>query len=121
MLNVYRASAGSGKTFKLTYEYIKMLLGRRKETDEGYQFYKNYNNKKEEYMENLFVTIRGEILSFFLQMQHMTFKDILDIILVSFVFYLAVKRIQNMISLSKKYLNLKVLIQIILIFIITNF
>ena len=44
MLNVYRASAGSGKTFKLTYEYIKMLLGRRKETDEGYQFYKNYNN-----------------------------------------------------------------------------
>ena len=41
MLNVYRASAGSGKTFKLTYEYIKMLLGRRKETDEGYQFYKN--------------------------------------------------------------------------------
>lgn len=52
MLNVYRASAGSGKTYRLTYEYIKMLLGRR---DYGcpadgdvaassYKFYDNYNN-----------------------------------------------------------------------------
>ena len=26
MLNVYRASAGSGKTYQLTLEYIKLLL-----------------------------------------------------------------------------------------------
>ena len=29
MLNIYKASAGSGKTFNLAYEYIKLLLGRR--------------------------------------------------------------------------------------------
>ena len=44
MLNVYKASAGSGKTYRLAYEYIKMLLGRRNESDEYYQFYKNYSN-----------------------------------------------------------------------------
>ena len=27
MLTVYKASAGSGKTFTLAYEYIKILLG----------------------------------------------------------------------------------------------
>lgn len=53
MLNVYRASAGSGKTYRLTYEYIKMLLGRC-ETDSStyvggkpvktYKFYDNYTN-----------------------------------------------------------------------------
>ena len=26
MLHVYRASAGSGKTYKLTLEYLKLLL-----------------------------------------------------------------------------------------------
>lgn len=31
MLTVYKASAGSGKTYTLTYEYIKLLLGYRKE------------------------------------------------------------------------------------------
>ncbi len=44
MLKVYRASAGSGKTYRLTYEYIKMLLGRRNEDDEYYSFYRSYNN-----------------------------------------------------------------------------
>lgn len=33
MLTVYKASAGSGKTYRLTYEYIKMLLGYK--TDDG--------------------------------------------------------------------------------------
>ena len=27
MLHIYKASAGSGKTFTLAYEYIKLLLG----------------------------------------------------------------------------------------------
>lgn len=31
MLTVYKASAGSGKTFTLTYEYIKLLLGEKNE------------------------------------------------------------------------------------------
>ena len=31
MLTVYKASAGSGKTFTLTYEYIKLLLGKKDE------------------------------------------------------------------------------------------
>lgn len=44
MLKVYRASAGSGKTYRLTYEYIKMLLGRRNEHDSYYTFYRSYNN-----------------------------------------------------------------------------
>ena len=29
MINVIKASAGSGKTFRLTYEYIKLLLGNK--------------------------------------------------------------------------------------------
>ena len=31
MLHIYRASAGSGKTYTLTFEYIKLLLGYRNE------------------------------------------------------------------------------------------
>ncbi|MDE6810509.1 MAG: UvrD-helicase domain-containing protein, partial [Muribaculaceae bacterium] len=31
MLTIYKASAGSGKTFTLTLEYIKMLLGSKNE------------------------------------------------------------------------------------------
>ncbi len=31
MLTIYKASAGSGKTYTLTLEYIKLLLGRKKE------------------------------------------------------------------------------------------
>lgn len=51
MLNVYKASAGSGKTFRLAYEYIKALLGRRISSDNAtsnaeaqYRFYDNYSN-----------------------------------------------------------------------------
>lgn len=44
MLNVYKASAGSGKTYRLAYEYIKMLLGRRSNSGPHYQFYNSYNN-----------------------------------------------------------------------------
>ncbi|MCH5318884.1 MAG: UvrD-helicase domain-containing protein [Paramuribaculum sp.] len=33
MISVYRASAGSGKTYKLAYEYIRLLLGQK--DDEG--------------------------------------------------------------------------------------
>ncbi len=39
MLHVYKASAGSGKTFTLTLEYIKLLLGYRNEQG-GYSLYK---------------------------------------------------------------------------------
>ena len=31
MINIYKASAGSGKTFTLAREYIKLLLGRKDE------------------------------------------------------------------------------------------
>ncbi len=43
MLDIYKASAGSGKTYTLTLEYIKMLLGKRDE-DGRYQFYKNISS-----------------------------------------------------------------------------
>ena len=36
MLNIYKASAGSGKTYTLAYEYIKMLLGQRLPGRKGY-------------------------------------------------------------------------------------
>lgn len=35
MLSVYKASAGSGKTFTLAYEFIKMLLGRSLQEEPG--------------------------------------------------------------------------------------
>lgn len=44
MLNVYKASAGSGKTFTLAYEYIKLLLGRYNKERGNYVFYDNYHN-----------------------------------------------------------------------------
>lgn len=44
MLNLYKASAGSGKTFRLTFEYIKMLLGYKKQGADNYSFYNNYKN-----------------------------------------------------------------------------
>lgn len=31
MLTIHKASAGSGKTYTLTYTYIKMLLGKKSE------------------------------------------------------------------------------------------
>lgn len=43
MLDIYRASAGSGKTYRLTLEYVKMLLGRRDESGQ-YRFYKDVRN-----------------------------------------------------------------------------
>lgn len=36
MLTIYKASAGSGKTYTLAYEYIKMLLGTRPEGSDRY-------------------------------------------------------------------------------------
>ena len=43
MLDIYKASAGSGKTYTLTLEYIKMLLGKRDENGR-YQFYNNISS-----------------------------------------------------------------------------
>lgn len=43
MLNVYKASAGSGKTFTLAYEYIKLLLGYK---DESGTFRLNISEKE---------------------------------------------------------------------------
>ena len=43
MLNVYKASAGSGKTFTLAYEYIKLLLGYK---DESGTFRLNFYEKE---------------------------------------------------------------------------
>lgn len=37
MLTIYKASAGSGKTFTLTLEYIKMLLGRKNNSTGNYE------------------------------------------------------------------------------------
>lgn len=36
MLSIYKASAGSGKTYTLAYEFIKMLLGRKREGSSEY-------------------------------------------------------------------------------------
>ena len=43
MLNVYRASAGSGKTFRLTLEYIKLLLA---PPDEGEKLFQDERNRR---------------------------------------------------------------------------
>ncbi len=37
MIDIYKASAGSGKTFTLAYEYIKMLLGRKIQGESRYR------------------------------------------------------------------------------------
>lgn len=37
MLSIYKASAGSGKTYTLAYQYIKMLLGRQQERAGDYR------------------------------------------------------------------------------------
>lgn len=44
MLSIYKASAGSGKTFTLAYEYIKMLLGVKDESG----IYHLYSGKRHE-------------------------------------------------------------------------
>lgn len=41
MINIYRASAGSGKTYTLAYQYIKMLLGRQQENAGDYRLARN--------------------------------------------------------------------------------
>ncbi len=41
MLSIYKASAGSGKTFTLAYEYIKLLLGAKNSTDGTYRLIKS--------------------------------------------------------------------------------
>lgn len=46
-------------------------------------------------MENLFQTIKNSVSDFFLQMQYLTPKDIIDIIFVAFVIYLAVRFIRD--------------------------
>lgn len=45
MLSIYKASAGSGKTFTLAYEYIKLLLGYKVEGTETYRLYKKTANR----------------------------------------------------------------------------
>lgn len=37
MLTIYKASAGSGKTYTLAYEYVKLLLGVKMQTDGSYR------------------------------------------------------------------------------------
>lgn len=41
MLSIYKASAGSGKTFTLTYEYIRMLLGVKNQDTGRYSLNRN--------------------------------------------------------------------------------
>lgn len=43
MINIYKASAGSGKTFTLAREYIKLLLGRKNE-DGSYRLNRGVRN-----------------------------------------------------------------------------
>lgn len=43
MLSIYKASAGSGKTYRLTYEYIVMLLG-QKDDNSRYSLYTSGRN-----------------------------------------------------------------------------
>ena len=57
MLTVYKASAGSGKTYTLTYEYIKFLLG-YKDPDTG--IYHLRTNPKEEHQSILAVTFTNK-------------------------------------------------------------
>lgn len=45
MLTIYKASAGSGKTFTLAYEYIKNLLGKKIEGSDRYKLRSGYGDK----------------------------------------------------------------------------
>ncbi len=45
MLQIYRASAGSGKTFTLAYEYIKMLLGVKNPETGQYELNRTLNDR----------------------------------------------------------------------------
>lgn len=44
MLSIYKASAGSGKTFTLAYEYIKLLLGYKDNRSETYSLRKKFDD-----------------------------------------------------------------------------
>ena len=44
MLTVYKASAGSGKTYTLAYEYIKLVLGCKDKTTGKYRLNLNPQN-----------------------------------------------------------------------------
>ena len=41
MLSIYKASAGSGKTFTLAYEYVRLLLGEKNNTTGKYSLRKS--------------------------------------------------------------------------------
>lgn len=45
MLTIHKASAGSGKTYNLALEYIKLLLGRKKEDGSGYALKKDFSGR----------------------------------------------------------------------------
>lgn len=45
MLSIYKASAGSGKTYTLAYEYIKLLLGHKDETDGQYHLHQQARDR----------------------------------------------------------------------------
>ncbi len=57
MLTIYKASAGSGKTFTLAYEYIKLLLGRK---DENGQYRLDTSSKGEKHRSILAVTFTNK-------------------------------------------------------------
>ncbi|MDE6176700.1 MAG: UvrD-helicase domain-containing protein, partial [Paramuribaculum sp.] len=46
MLTIYRASAGSGKTFTLAREYIKLLLGKYDESARRFRLCKESNRHR---------------------------------------------------------------------------
>lgn len=45
MLSIYKASAGSGKTFTLAYEYIKMLLGYKDKDSDRYRLNRSQRDR----------------------------------------------------------------------------
>ena len=47
MLTIYKASAGSGKTYTLTYEYIKLLMGEKIPSSDKYKLRKNPDGEHE--------------------------------------------------------------------------
>ena len=47
MLTIYKASAGSGKTYTLTYEYIKLLMGEKIHGSDKYKLRKNPDGEHE--------------------------------------------------------------------------
>ena len=52
MLNIYRASAGSGKTYRLTQDYIHLLLDPRRERTYRHILAVTFTNKATEEMKS---------------------------------------------------------------------